>query len=36
VWWALAVGLMVAAIVLVARFRHMQGAKPIEQPEASG
>lgn len=34
VWWALAVGLMVAAIVLVARFRHMQGAKPIEQPGA--
>jgi MATE family multidrug resistance protein len=34
VWWALAVGLLVAAVVLVGRFHAMQGARPIEQPDA--
>lgn len=32
VWWALAIGLLLAAIVLVLRFRAMQGAKALEQP----
>lgn len=34
VWWSLAVGLLVAAAVLVLRFRAMQGAGAIEQPGA--
>ncbi len=34
VWWALALGLLVAAVVLVLRFRAMQGAGAIEQPDA--
>lgn len=32
VWWSLAVGLLVAAVVLVLRFRSMQGVGVIEQP----
>lgn len=32
VWWALALGLLVAAVVLVLRFRAMKGARAIEQP----
>lgn len=33
VWWSLAVGLLIAAAVLVLRFRAMQGAAAIEQPD---
>jgi MATE family multidrug resistance protein len=32
VWWALALGLLLAASVLVLRFHAMRGAKPITQP----
>lgn len=35
VWWALALGLLLAAVVLVWRFHAMQGARPIDQPSGA-